>query len=64
MEDIEKMKGSNTQVESGLIDFDLIPMTEDATYRDASHQDEDREDVDELGIIDNRVDTNHDVILP
>ena len=47
IEDIEKMIGSNTQVESGLIDFDLIPTTEDATYRDASQQDEDREDVDD-----------------
>ena len=42
----------------------LIPMTEAATHGDASQQDEDHEHVDEPGIIDNRVEANHDVISP
>ena len=49
VEVIEKVKGSNTQGDGGLIDFDPIPTTEDATYGDASQQGENREDVDEPG---------------
>ena len=64
IEEIEKMQGSNTQIDGDLIDFDPIPTTEDATHGDASQQDEDHEHVDEPGIIDNRVEANHDVISP
>ena len=64
IEDIQMVKGSNSQVDGGLIDFDPIPTTEDATYGDASQQDENREDVHEPGIINNRVEANHDDILP
>ena len=56
IEDIEKVKRSNTQINNGFIDFDPIPTT-----KDVSQQDEDREDVDESSIIDN---ANRDSILP
>ena len=46
---------SNTQINTGFIDFDPTPTT-----KDVSQQDEDRDDVDELGIINNRVEANHD----
>ena len=62
IENIEKVQGSNTQIDGGLIDFDPIPTTKDATHGDASQQDEDHEDVDEPVIINNRVEANHDVI--
>ena len=64
IEEIEKMQGSNTQIDGDLIDFDPIPTTEHATHGDASKQDEDHEHVDEPCIIDNRVEANHDVISP
>ena len=64
IEDVEKVKESNTQINGGLIDFDPTSTTKYATYGDASQQDEGREDVDEPVIIDNRVEANQDVILP
>ena len=51
IKDIEKVKRSNTKVNGGLIDFDLIPTTKDATNGDAFQQNENREDVDEPGIL-------------
>ena len=34
IEEIEKMQGSNTQIDGDLIDFDPIPTIEDATHGD------------------------------
>ena len=53
MEDFEKVKGSKTKVDVGLIDFELIPTSEDVTHGDASQQDEDCEGDNELSILDN-----------
>ena len=64
IEDIEKVNGSNTQIGHGLIDFDMIPKTEDVAHGDASQQDDESEDVDNPCIIDNRVEANHNPILP
>ena len=47
---------SNTQINTGFIDFDPTPTT-----KDVSQQDEDREDVVEQGIID---DASRDSIFP
>ena len=63
MEDFEKVKGSKTKVDVGLIDFELIPTSEDVTHGDASQQDEDHEDVGKPCIKYDRVKANHDAIL-
>ena len=52
IEEIEKMQGSNTQIDGDLIDFDPIPTIEDATHGDASQRGEEHEDVNEPWIID------------
>ena len=44
IENIEKVQGSNTQIDGGLIDFDPTSTTKYATYGDASQQSADRED--------------------
>ena len=64
IEDIEKVNGSNTQIDDGLIDFHPIPTTKDATHGDASQRDKESEDVDKPCIMDYGVEAKHNAILP
>ena len=64
IEDIEKVNGSNTQIDDGLIDFHPIPTTKDATHGDASQQDKESEDVNKPRITDYWIEAKHDAILP
>ena len=59
IDNIEKVKAPNIQLDGVLIDFEPIPMIDKATHWDASLQDEEHEDVHEPSTVVDRIGTNH-----
>ena len=64
IEDIDKVETSSSSSDGDLVDVDPIPMADGDTHESASQQEEQHEDDGESMNVDDRVDTNYDVVLP